>query len=163
MRRRTRARECALQILYQIDITGDPVDLVLDRFWQSMKHNSEVLTFATQLVRGAYGNLVEIDGLIAGYSQHWKLDRMPIVDRCILRLAAYELLYRDDIPPKVTINEAVELAHKYSTPDSGKFVNGVLDKLMATNTRSSIPDLSFRLAKHETTKPRSYKDYKEID
>ena len=80
------------------------------------------------------------DAFIVEHSEHWEMNRMPTIDRGILRLAAYELLYRDDIPPKVTINEAVELAHKYSTPDSGKFINGILDKLM-TRGRISVIDL----------------------
>jgi transcription antitermination factor NusB len=120
----------ALQILYQIDITGDPVDDVLEQFWRDAEQSPEVRGFATQLVKGASKNLEEIDALIVQRSEHWKLSRMPAIDRSILRLGIYELLYRDDIPPKVAINEAVELAKNYSTPDSGKFINGILDKLM---------------------------------
>jgi N utilization substance protein B len=95
-----------------------------------MKHESEIRDFATQLVKGTSQNLVQIDALIAEYSEHWDIDRMPTIDRSILRFAIYELLYRDDIPRKVVINEAVEMAHRFSTPDSGKFINGILDKLM---------------------------------
>jgi len=131
MRKRTQARGCALQILYQIDMTGDPNDVVAGRFWQDSEQDSEVRDFATQLVKGVHDNLEEIDALIAKYSEHWKIDRMPAIDRNILRSAIYELLYRADIPPKVAINEAVELAHRFSTPDSGKFINGILDKLMS--------------------------------
>lgn len=122
-----------------MDVTGDPVSAVLDRFWQDTKYSHEVSDFATQLVRGTAESLAEIDTLIAEHSEHWEMDRMPTIDRNILRLATYELLYRDDIPPKVTINEAVELAHKFSTSDSGKFVNGILDKLMA---RKRVTDFS---------------------
>jgi len=131
MRKRTQARGCALQILYQIDMTGDPNDVVAGRFWQDSEQDSEVSDFATQLVKGVHDNLEEIDALIAKYSEHWKIDRMPAIDRNILRSAIYELLFRADIPPKVAINEAVELAHRFSTPDSGKFINGILDKLMS--------------------------------
>ena len=131
MRKRTKARECALQVLYQIDMTGNPVDTVLSRFWQNTKHNLEVSSFAAGLVKGTYENLAEIDALIAEHSEHWDIGRMPTIDRSILRLAAYELLHRDDIPPKVAINEALDLSHRYSTPDSARFINGVLDKLMA--------------------------------
>ena len=87
-------------------------------------------SFATQIVRGASENLAEIDAFIAEYSEHWEIDRMPTIDRSILRSAVYELLYRNDIPPKVAINEALELANRFSTPDSGKFINGILDKLI---------------------------------
>jgi transcription antitermination factor NusB len=121
-----------------MDMTGDPVDTVLSRFWQGMRCNPDVRDFATQLVIGTSENLAEIDALIAGYSEHWEIDRMPAIDRSILRLASYELLHRDDIPPKVAINEAVELAHKYSTVDSGKFINGILDKLMTLKGVSVI-------------------------
>jgi len=130
LRKRTQAREYALQILYQMDITGDLAGEVLNRFWQSTSCDSEVRSFTTQIVRGASENLAEIDALIAKYSEHWEIDRMPTIDRSILRSAIYELLYRDDIPPKVAINEALELANKFSTPDSGKFINGILDKLI---------------------------------
>jgi transcription antitermination factor NusB len=131
LRKRTQARGCALQILYQIDMTGDPTDAVVSRFWQNSEQNSEVRDFANQLVKGAHDNLKEIDALIAKHSEHWKIDRMPAIDRNILRSAIYELLYRADIPPKVAINEAVDLANRFSTPDSGKFINGILDKLMS--------------------------------
>ena len=131
MRKRTQSRGYALQILYQIDMTGDSINDVLSRFWEGVECDSEVRDFAIQLVRGASENVAEIDALIAEYSEHWEIDRMPAIDRNILRSAIYELLYRSDIPRKVVINEAVETANRFSTPDSGKFVNGILDKLMA--------------------------------
>jgi len=124
-----------------MDMTGDPVSIVLGRFWQDTKQAGEVRDFATQLVIGASENLTEINALIAEHSEHWEIDRMPTIDRNILRLATYELLYRDDIPPKVTINEAVELAHKFSTPDSGKFINGILDKLMVRKGAADLRTL----------------------
>jgi len=136
LRKRTQARGYALQLLYQMDMTDDPIDSILVRFWQDVEHDSEVRDFATQLVRGTADNLTEIDALIAEYSEHWKIDRMPAIDRNILRSAIYELLYRADIPPKVAINEAVELAKRFSTPDSGKFINGILDKLMSQRNAS---------------------------
>ena len=130
MRKRTKARQYALQILYQIDMTGDPADAVLERFWQDTKHSTDIRGFATKLVKGASENLADIDALISQRSENWQIYRMPAIDRSILRLGVYELLYRDDIPPKVAINEALELANKFSTPDSGKFINGILDKLI---------------------------------
>ena len=138
LRKRTQARGCALQILYQIDLTSDTVSTVLDRFWEDTEYDSEVRDFATQLARGTCKNLAEIDAIIAEYSQHWKINRMPTIDRNILRFATYELLYRDDIPRKVVINEAVEIANTFSTPESGKFVNGVLDKLMERRPESWV-------------------------
>ena len=138
MRKRTQSRGYALQILYQIDMTGDSITTVMDRFWEDMECDSEIRDFSVELVRGTYKNLAEIDALIAEYSEHWDLDRMPTIDRNILRSAIYELLYRDDIPRKVVINEAVETANRFSTPDSGKFINGILDKLMARRPASWV-------------------------
>lgn len=129
MRKRTKARECALQILYQIDITKDSPDNLLSAFWEDKKTESEVRDFATALVKGTVENMQKIDDIITKYASNWKLKRMAVVDRNVLRLSAYELLYREDIPPKVSINEAVDLAKKYGDIDSGKFVNGVLDRI----------------------------------
>ena len=138
MRKRTKSRGYALQILYQIDMTGDPVNDVIGRFWEELECDSEVREFAIQLVRGTRENLTDIDALITEYSEHWKIDRMPAIDRNILRSAIYELLYRSDIPRKVVINEAVETANRFSTPDSGKFINGILDKLMTRRPTSWV-------------------------
>lgn len=138
MRKRTQARGYALQILYQIDITGDPVDVVLSRFWEDVKSDPEVREFATQVARGALENLTEINALITEHSEHWDIARMPAIDRSILRSAIYELLYRNDIPCKVVINEAVDMAHRFSTVDSGKFINAILDKLMDRRPESWV-------------------------
>ncbi|KPK38526.1 MAG: hypothetical protein AMJ78_09850 [Omnitrophica WOR_2 bacterium SM23_29] len=129
MRKRTKARECALQILYQIDITSDSVDNLLSAFWEDKELESEVRDFGTALVKGTVENMQKIDEVITKYASNWKLKRMAVVDRNVLRLATYELLYREDIPHKVAINEAVDLAKKYGDIDSGKFVNGVLDRI----------------------------------
>jgi len=138
LRKRTKARERVLQVLYQMDITGDPAGAVLDQFWQDKKPNLEVSNFASEIVKGTFENLAKIDALIAEYSDNWEIDRMPVIDRNILRFAIYELLYRDDIPPKVTVDEAVELANRFSTPNSGKFINGILDKIMFLNNNHEI-------------------------
>jgi len=90
---------------------------------------SEVLPFTQQLVSGAWQHRGEIDDLIARYSQHWSLGRIAGVERCILRMAVFELLFCDDIPPKVTINEAIELGKRYGAENSGAFINGILDAL----------------------------------
>ncbi|TRZ96415.1 transcription antitermination factor NusB [bacterium] len=132
MRKRTQSREFVLQILYQMDITRDNHELALANFWQSHSQediNQEVRAFTEELIKGVSANLEAIDSKVAQYATNWQLKRMAIVDRNILRLSSYELLFREDIPPKVSINEAVELAKKYSGPEAGKFVNGVLDKI----------------------------------
>ncbi len=135
MRKRTKARELALQLLYQADVTGARVaDLLGDFFAMAGNVDEEqtVKEFATELATSVSDNLKVIDDKIAHFATNWQLDRMATVDRNILRLAGFELLFRDDIPPKVAINEAVELAKKYGDLESGKFVNGVLDKINKT-------------------------------
>ncbi len=132
MRRRTRAREFALQVLYQMDITKDSADVSLDNFWQAHADeniSAEIKDFTDQLVTGVAENLKTIDAKISGYATNWQLERMAVIDRNILRLSGYELIYRSDIPPKVSINEAVELAKKYSGQEASKFVNAILDKI----------------------------------
>jgi transcription antitermination factor NusB len=132
MRKRTKAREFALQVLYQIDITRDNHRAALDNFWQANEDenvNEEVKDFTSQLVKGVVDNLEKIDARISLYATNWQLKRMAVVDRNILRISAFELMFREDIPPKVSINEAVELAKKYSGEGASKFVNGVLDKI----------------------------------
>ena len=132
MRRRTKAREFALQILYQIEIAKEPPDTALENFWetQAPEHlDKELKDFTAELVEGVRENLGSLDAKITQYAANWELKRMAAIDRNILRLSAYELMFRQDIPPKVSINEAVELAKKYSGLESGKFVNAILDKI----------------------------------
>jgi transcription antitermination factor NusB len=138
MRKRTKAREYALQILYAVDITKDDPKDCVDRFWEGNEESSsEVKKFAAGLVLGVYDNKKDIDKMIAKYATNWQLDRMAVIDRNVLRFAAYELLYTQDIPPKVSINEAIDIAKKFGGPDSGKFVNGVLDKINKTELKGS--------------------------
>jgi N utilization substance protein B len=151
---RREARERAVQFLFQYDLNR-PEDLeqALDHFWASQRvaalaedkaearwgqqvelqpPTSEELaiqTFAEPLIRGALQHQEQIDGMIRKHAKNWDLHRMAVVDRNILRLAIFEMLHRDDIPPVVSINEAVDIAKKFSTEDSGKFVNGILDKV----------------------------------
>ena len=130
MRKRTKAREYALQILYAVDITKDDPGDCIECFWAGNKESSgEVKKFAAGLVLGVSDNKKEIDRIITKYATNWHLDRMAVIDRNVLRFATYELIYVKDIPPKVSINEAIDIAKKFGGPDSGKFVNGVLDKI----------------------------------
>ncbi len=137
MRKRTQARECALQILYQLDVTKLPLDQVLASYWELHPAPDEVLQFAERLVRGTHQHMERIDQVIERYAENWQLHRMAVVDRNILRFSVYELLFLDEIPPKVTINEAVNVAKKYSQDEAGKFVNGVLDKISHTEAPPS--------------------------
>ncbi len=133
MRKRTKARECALKILYAVDITGEDPKKCIDVFWQNHEPvEGEIRTFADGLVTGVYNNKELIDELISTYTTNWQLKRMAVIDRNILRFATYELLFMEDVPPKVSINEAIDIAKKYGDKDSGKFVNGVLDKINKT-------------------------------
>lgn len=132
MRKRTLAREFALQILYQIDITGDTAETALDNFWLVHKEegvDEELKAFASNLVKGVILHLEEIDSKISQYAKNWQLERMAVVDRNIMRMGCFELIYCDDIPSKVSINEAVEIAKRFSGLESGKFVNAILDKV----------------------------------
>ncbi len=131
MRKRTKAREIALQILYQVDITRGSAQDCLEDFWKTHEEEIEdaVVEFAASLVRGICQNRHELDTLITQAAENWELTRMAVVDRNILRMATYELIHRTDIPPKVAINEAIDIAKKFGDQDSGKFVNGILDRI----------------------------------
>lgn len=128
--RRRKAREYALQLLFQLDFTGKSyTPQARDDFWSEKKDSGEVREFAEGLVRGTVEHIGEIDNVIERVTENWALRRMAAVDRNILRFAAYEIFFRKDIPSAVTINEALEIAKKYSSSESASFLNGVLDKL----------------------------------
>ena len=132
---RRRGREIALQLLYQIDITDLSPKVALDTFRKNFKVKEESWIFAEELTLGICRMRREIDTLIEKQSEHWKLSRMPVTDRNILRLAVYELKYMEGIPSKVSLNEAIELGKLYGTEESGAFINGVLDNIYATHCR----------------------------
>lgn len=118
-----------MQLLFQIDLSGETPETALKSFWETRDIAPESSRFTDFLVRGCCERRKEIDGLLGKYSQHWKLSRMSTVDRNILRLAVFELLYQEETPPKVVINEALEVAKKFSTPESVSFLNGILDRI----------------------------------
>ncbi len=128
--KRRKAREHALQILFQLDIRKEkPSAAVLKHFWAEFKPDEEIRNFAEEIVRGTFKHLPKINGLIHQCAKNWSIDRMAVVDRNVLRMAIYEILYRIDIPTSVTINEAIEIAKKFGTDESGAFVNGILDRV----------------------------------
>ena len=131
---RHQARERALQILFQYDIHGKP-GLWLDEVWKPLQVDEDTKGFTEQIVAGVIQRKVEIDAVLAKYATNWKVSRMPIVDRNILRAGLYEFLWMDDVPAKVTLDEAVELAKSFGDEEASKFVNGVLDKVLATEPR----------------------------
>jgi N utilization substance protein B len=131
------ARERALQALYQLDVQGEgpTVKDALDAAWGSGSETGEapvdpaMKQFAFELVEGVRGRLKELDAKIEQHSTNWRIDRMSRIDRNVLRLGAFELEFRPDVPKKVALNEAVELGKKYGTEESSAFINGLLDKL----------------------------------
>ena len=131
---RTQSRILALQMLYQAEITEDSIHRIQEYFWQANDAPETVKRFANLLAEGTTEHLTTIDPAIRSAATHWKIDRMPVVDRCLLRSSTYELLYLIDIPPAVSINEAIELAKKYSTEDSPQFINAILDKIKDMGT-----------------------------
>ena len=129
MKKRTRARELALQSLYQLDLRGEDFLGEARSFLREQEPDKTAREFAMSLVQGTAQNAEEIDGVIRRVAQNWDIERMAVIDRNVLRMATYELLHCKDIPPKVAINEAIELGKRYSTQNSGGFINGVLDRI----------------------------------
>lgn len=119
-------------MLYQFEMNELVLDELIRHFWQENDADGEVRAFADELVRGVTAHLEEIDALLASSSTNWKLSRMAAVDKNVLRMAAYELTRCHDIPVKVAINEAVEIAKRFGTAESGAFVNGILDNIART-------------------------------
>lgn len=131
--RRT-ARERALQALYQLDMSGGSARDALNSAWESVaaempKPDPAAIAFAEELVQGVVTHLAAIDALIEEHSHNWRIERMDRIDRNVLRLAIFELKHRDDIPRKVTLNEAVELGKLFGTEGSSAFINGLLDRV----------------------------------
>ncbi|MCA8980310.1 MAG: transcription antitermination factor NusB [Planctomycetes bacterium] len=129
MKKRTRARELALQFLYQHDLVSMPVEKA-DDFLREEEKDVETRRFAKRLLEGTLEHQTELDEVIQSVAQNWNISRMAVIDRNVLRLATHELLHCTDIPPKVAINEAIEIGKRYSTQNSGAFINGILDKIM---------------------------------
>lgn len=129
MGRRRKAREMSLQFLYQLDLHGDDDPVLHAReFWARHPVDDNTRAFAEALVHGTKQNQEKVDQLIRQYTEHWDLDRMAVVDRNILRMAVWELL-TEEVPAKVAINEAIEIAKKFGTQESSRFINGVLDRI----------------------------------
>lgn len=130
MGKRRNAREFTLQILFRLDLGHeDLTDGILEEFWKSNVTSEDVKEYTTTLVKGTVENRKEIDRIISDSSQNWTLDRMASVDRNILRFSTFELFHRQEIPSNVIINEAIEIAKKYGTEESGAFINGILDRI----------------------------------
>lgn len=139
---RRKAREWTLQFLFSIDVDKNSLDelknIELDRFWNMMEASEEAeeirkypksKTEAIKKITGIFENITAIDAKIVAFASNWTIDRMAVVDRNIIRLGAYEILFCDEIPPKVSINEAIEMAKEFADKDSTKFINGILDRI----------------------------------
>jgi N utilization substance protein B len=126
MGKRRAARELALKVLFQIDVGKLPPEEVLETSFEQVPVDPDEQAYVTEVVRGTLAHLAEVDRIIGSLAAGWKLERIANVDKNVLRLALYEIDHREDIPTSVSVNEAIEIAKKYSTEDSGKFVNGIL-------------------------------------
>jgi len=126
---RRKHRELALQALYDMDANQDISEARFQRFNTSFLTREPPPEFYIQLVKGVTQTILEIDQLIREHSSNWKISRMPIVDRNIMRIAVYEIMYCHDIPAKVSINEAIDIGKKFGADDSGAFINGILDSI----------------------------------
>jgi N utilization substance protein B len=133
---RRKAREAAVQMLYQIDLSGESLERAIGLYQQHLGSPADADDFAIQLVRGCHAALESIDAKIREVSKHWRLERMARVDRNILRLATFELLQLPEVPRKVTINEAIELAKRFGDENSPAFINGVLDRIASDHDKS---------------------------
>jgi transcription antitermination factor NusB len=126
---RRKARELAVQVLFHMEFCPGAPNEAFDLICENFRAGQNIRSFSRELAVGVCENVLEIDQLIRQASENWRLERMPQLDKSVLRLAVYEMLHREDIPPKVSIDEAVEMAKKYGSEESGGFVNGVLDRV----------------------------------
>ena len=136
MGRRRKAREETLRILFRLEFEENLAETELDKYWEDKKASEEIKEYSNWLVNGIVSNQREIDNIIQQVSEHWRISRMALVDRNILRMAVFELLYEENLAPAIVINEAIEIAKKYSGDEAATFVNGVLDAI-----RKSLKDI----------------------
>lgn len=127
MGRRRKAREDTLRILFRLEFENKQIEKTLDQYWKSKKASEEIKEYSTWLVNGVISDQAKIDNIIQQVSEHWRISRMALIDRNILRMAVFELLYEENIAPAIVINEAIEIAKKYSGEEAATFVNGILD------------------------------------
>jgi len=156
MGRRTKARECALQMLYQWDMTQDSLARVIDAFWKVRTTTDETRVIAERLVKGTFRERKEVDEAITAASKNWRFERIAAVDKNILRLAVYELMRELETPTSVILDEAIELAKRFGEKDSPPFVNGVLDAINRTVRPFEVKDATGKTHKG----PKNTKDTK---
>ena len=129
MGHRRQGREYALQLLFQVEMTRDSIAEVEQRFWVSQNPNQVARAFASELAVGTLEKLVDIDERIARATEHWRPERMAVVDRNVLRIAVFELVHSQETPTAVVMDEAIEVVRKFGAPESAPFINGVLDAI----------------------------------
>ena len=127
---RRKARELALQMLYQHDMSGNAPDTILSTFEELQKSKPNTREFAVKVFKGTVANLTEIDGMITAQADNWRIERMAVVDRNIIRMSIYEFMHENDTPKLVIIDEAIEIAKKFGTQKSSQFINGILDGIL---------------------------------
>lgn len=127
---RRKARELALQMLFQHDMSGNEPDMIIATFEDLQKSKANTREFATKILRGTVDHLSEIDDMIQAQAENWRLSRMAVVDRNIIRMSVYEFLHETDTPKLVIIDEAIEIAKKFGTQKSSQFINGILDGIL---------------------------------
>ena len=135
---RRQARELAMQALFYMDIRKDASEEMLEYFCDCFYPSKKSRPFFIKLVNGVLGAKDQIDALVERFSQNWKINRMSCVDRNVMRIAVYEMIYCDDIPPKVSINEAVDIGKKFGTQESGAFINGIMDSIRGTLEKEGV-------------------------
>jgi N utilization substance protein B len=139
------ARERALQCLYYLEVGRHQEEAAASAFWEHFHPEEKASAYFSLLVRGVRGHQEELDAYISRYSEHWRLERMAAIDRAILRLALFELLHCPEVPPKVVVNEAVELGKRFGAENSGAFINGILDSfLKALRPGVAAPSVDYK-------------------
>ncbi len=145
MGKRRKARESTLQILFQIEFDSSSLEKIVNSYWENIAYSEEeIRSYSTWLIEGILSHKEEIDRIIQSVSEHWRVPRMAIIDRNILRIAVFELLYEEKVAPSIVINEAIEIAKKYSGEQAGTFVNGILDAI-----RKQLPKIKSSLKENE--------------
>lgn len=126
---RRATREWIIQFLFQLDFNAEPIDIALKDFWAERDPIEREKTYAEEIIKGVVQRKDELDDRLSQYAKRWDSERMVAIDRTVMRVALFEMLFRDDVPPVVSINEAVHFAKDFSSFQSGRFVNGVLDRI----------------------------------
>ncbi len=144
MGQRRKAREETLRILFRLEFENKQIERTLNQYWKSKKASKEIKEYSTWLVKGIISDQAKIDNIIQKVSEHWRISRMALVDRNILRMAVFELVHEKNIAPAIIINEAIEIAKKYSGDEAATFVNGILDAV-----RKDLKDIKKSLKEKE--------------